>query len=107
MPLNGTREGLFSAIFPAVARKSGGLRPTVLMPNPFYQAYLAAAVAAGAEPVFLAAEAENGFLPDLGAIPEAVLARTAVFYLGLACQSAGLGRQSGLSGAGDRSRPQA
>jgi N-succinyldiaminopimelate aminotransferase len=81
MPLNGTREGLFSAIFPAVARKSGGVRPAVLMPNPFYQAYLAAAVAAGAEPVFLAAEAENGFLPDLGAIPEAVLARTAVFYL--------------------------
>jgi N-succinyldiaminopimelate aminotransferase len=81
MPLNGTREGLFSAIFPAVARKSGGGRPAVLMPNPFYQAYLAAAVAAGAEPVFLAAEAENGFLPDLDAIPEEVLARTAVFYL--------------------------
>lgn len=81
MPLSGTREGLFSAIFPAVARKSGGGRPAVLMPNPFYQAYLAAAVAAGAEPVFLAAEAENGFLPDLGAIPEEVLARTAVFYL--------------------------
>lgn len=81
VPLNGTREGLFSAIFPAMARKSGGARPAVLMPNPFYQAYLAAAVAAGAEPVFLAAEAENGFLPDLDAIPEEVLARTAVFYL--------------------------
>lgn len=80
MPLNGTREGLFSAIFPAVARKSGE-RSAVLMPNPFYQAYLAAAVAAGAEPVFLAAEAENGFLPDLGAIQEEVLARTSVFYL--------------------------
>lgn len=81
MPLNGTREGLFSAIFPAVARKSGAGRSAVLMPNPFYQAYLAAAVAAGAEPVFLAAEAQNGFLPDLGAIPEEVLARTSVFYL--------------------------
>jgi len=82
MPLNGTREGLFSAIFPAFARKSGGgVRPAVLMPNPFYQAYLAAAIAAGGEPVFLAAEAENGFLPDLDAIPEDVLARTAVFYL--------------------------
>jgi N-succinyldiaminopimelate aminotransferase len=81
MPLNGTREGLFSAIFPAVARKSGGVRPAVLMPNPFYQAYLAAAVASGAEPVFLAAEAQTGFLPDLDAIPEAVLARAAAFYL--------------------------
>ena len=81
MPLNGTREGLFSAIFPAMARKSGAVRPAVLMPNPFYQAYLAAAVSAGAEPVFLAAEAENGFLPDLTAIPGEVLSRTAVFYL--------------------------
>jgi N-succinyldiaminopimelate aminotransferase len=81
IPLNGSREGLFSAVFPAMARKSGIERPLVLMPNPFYQAYLAAAIAAGAEPVFLAAEAENGFLPDLDAIPQDILARTAAFYL--------------------------
>lgn len=82
LPLVGSREGLFSVIFPAVARKNvGGARPAVLMPNPFYQAYLAAAVAAGAEPVFLAAEAATGFLPDLDALAPDLLARTAAIYL--------------------------
>ncbi len=83
LPLNGSREGLFSAIFPALARAKtpAGERPAVLMPNPFYQAYLAAALAGGAEPVFLAAEADTGFLPDLDRIAPDVLARTAVLYL--------------------------
>ena len=81
LPLSGSREGLFSAIFPAAARKPGVLRPAVLMPNPFYQAYLAAAVAGGAEPVFLAAEAESGFLPDLDVIPSDILSRSIAFYL--------------------------
>ncbi len=81
LPLCGSREGLFLAIFPAMARKANATKPAVLMPNPFYQAYLAAAVGGGAEPVFLAAEAENGFLPDLDAIPADILSRTAAFYL--------------------------
>jgi N-succinyldiaminopimelate aminotransferase len=38
LPLNGSREGLFSAIFPARARKPAIERPAVLIPNPFYQA---------------------------------------------------------------------
>ncbi|MGH6865921.1 MAG: aminotransferase class I/II-fold pyridoxal phosphate-dependent enzyme [Methyloceanibacter sp.] len=52
LPLNGSREGLFSAIFPALARKPSLARPAVLIPNPFYQAYAAASAAAGAESVF-------------------------------------------------------
>lgn len=79
LPLAGSREGLFSSIFPALARRPLA-RPAVLMPNPFYQAYLAAALAAQAEPVFLPATASTGFLPDLDAIPPETLARTAVFY---------------------------
>jgi aspartate/methionine/tyrosine aminotransferase len=81
LPLNGSREGLFSAIFPALARKGSVARPAVLIPNPFYQAYAAAAAAAGAEPIFLASESGHGYLPDLDAIPEAVLSRTIAFYL--------------------------
>jgi N-succinyldiaminopimelate aminotransferase len=82
LPLTGSREGLFSVVFPAVARKLGGAgRPAVLMPNPFYQAYLAAAIAGGAEPVFMDAEEENGFLPDLAALAPDLLARTAAMYL--------------------------
>jgi N-succinyldiaminopimelate aminotransferase len=80
LPLNGSREGLFSAIFPALARKEAA-RPAVLIPNPFYQAYLAAAVAAGAEPVFLPARKETGFLPDLDALDAETLGRAAAIYL--------------------------
>jgi aspartate/methionine/tyrosine aminotransferase len=80
LPLAGSREGLFSLIFPALARISVQ-HPAVLMPNPFYQAYLAAALAAQCEPVLLPAGAETGFLPDLDAIPRETLARTITFYL--------------------------
>ena len=81
LPLNGSREGLFSAIFPALARKLSTHRPAVLIPNPFYQAYGAAAAASGAEPIFLPGTAATGFLPELEAIDEALLKRTIAFYL--------------------------
>jgi aspartate/methionine/tyrosine aminotransferase len=81
LPLNGSREGLFSAIFPALARKSRVERPVVLIPNPFYQAYGAAAAASGAEPVFLPSTAETHFLPDLDTIDEALLERAVALYL--------------------------
>jgi len=81
LPLNGSREGLFSAIFPALARKPSTVAPAVLIPNPFYQAYAAAAAASGAEPHFLPSAAGTGFLPELEAIDEGLLKRTVAFYL--------------------------
>jgi len=81
LPLNGSREGLFSAIFPALARKPAIKKPTVLIPNPFYQAYAAAAAASGAEPHFLPSTTDAGFLPDLEAIDESLLERTVALYL--------------------------
>lgn len=81
LPLNGSREGLFSAIFPALARKPKIDRPAVLIPNPFYQAYGAAAAASGATPVFLPSTAEADFLPKLEAIDEALLERAVALYL--------------------------
>lgn len=84
LPCNGSREGLFYAAFPAVARKSlDGRRPAILMCNPYYQAYLGAALAAGAEAVFLDATEETGHLPDLDALERDgdLLARTAAIYL--------------------------
>ena len=80
LPLCGTREGLVSALTIAIARK-GADRPAVLMPNPFYQAYYAAALTSRIEPVLLAASAGTGFLPDLDALEPALLDRTAAFYL--------------------------
>ncbi|GAB4229178.1 MAG: aminotransferase class I/II-fold pyridoxal phosphate-dependent enzyme [Methyloligellaceae bacterium] len=81
MPLCGTREGLFYATFPAIQRRPDIERPVALIPNPFYQTYAASAHCAGAEPVYLPAGAESGFLPDLEAIDPALLERTAVLYL--------------------------
>jgi N-succinyldiaminopimelate aminotransferase len=81
LPVAGTREGLFSIAFIAVPEHKAGQRPAVLMPNPFYQCYAAAALAAGAEPLYLPAVAETGFLPDFAAVDEATLARTALVYL--------------------------
>jgi N-succinyldiaminopimelate aminotransferase len=81
LPCNGTREALFTVALLAVPPAVGGQKPVVLMPDPFYQVYAGAAVMAGAKPVFVAATAEGGFLPDFAALPEDVLARTALAYL--------------------------
>jgi N-succinyldiaminopimelate aminotransferase len=80
--LNGSREGLFLAAI-AAARFIGGRRgrPAMLIPNPFYAAYAAGAVAANCEPVYLPATAATGFLPDLDALPEELLARTVAFFI--------------------------
>jgi N-succinyldiaminopimelate aminotransferase len=80
--LNGSREGLFLAAI-AAARFVGDRRgrPAMLIPNPFYAAYAAGAVAANCEPVYLPATAATGFLPDLDALPEELLARTVAFFI--------------------------
>lgn len=81
MVLNGTREGLFNAAVALCPEAKGGKRPVVLMPNPFYQVYAVAALAMGAEPVYVPATAATGFLPDYAALPREVLDRTAIAYL--------------------------
>jgi len=80
--LNGTREGLFLAALAAknwVTPRPG--RPVVLIPNPFYAAYAAGAIAADCEPVYLPTTRETGFLPDLDVLGEDLLARTVAFYI--------------------------
>jgi len=82
-PINGSREGLFFAILPAVGRKHVDGKPAVLIPNPFYQAYLGAAYGSNSEPVFLNATDATGNLPDLDALERQpdLLRRTVAFYL--------------------------
>ena len=85
--LNGSREGLFLAAIAATRWVGGGKtdgrsgRPAMLIPNPFYAAYSAGAIAADCEPVYLPATAATGFLPDLDALPEELLARTVAFFI--------------------------
>jgi len=82
MPCAGSREAIFHVALASVPEWQGkGERPAVLIPNPFYHCYAGAAAIAGAEPVFLPATRETGFLPDPEAAPEAVLRRTALAYV--------------------------
>ncbi len=82
-PLNGSREGLFFAILPAIGRKRVEGRPAVLLPNPYYSVYIGAALAVNAEPVYLDATDETGHLPDLDALSRdtELLSRTVALYL--------------------------
>ena len=84
--LNGTREGLFLAgiaarNYAASRAATSGAKLAVLIPNPFYAAYSAGAIAADCEPVYLPATAATGFLPALDALNDELLARTVAVYL--------------------------
>ncbi|HJU30981.1 MAG TPA: aminotransferase class I/II-fold pyridoxal phosphate-dependent enzyme [Hyphomicrobiaceae bacterium] len=83
LPVNGSREGLFFATLPAVGRKTFPGRPAILLPNPFYQAYLGGTYTANCEPVYLNATADTGHLPDLDALARdtELLRRTAVLFI--------------------------
>jgi N-succinyldiaminopimelate aminotransferase len=81
LPVAGTREALFLIAAIVVDGSAEAAPPAVVMPNPFYQVYFGAAVMAGAEPCYLPATAETGFLPDLDALPAGVLERMRMIYL--------------------------
>ena len=78
LPVNGTREALFSLVQTVV---DPGDMPIVITPNPFYQIYEGAALLAGATPYYLNATAATHFAPELDSIPKAVLDRTQVLFL--------------------------
>ena len=67
LPVNGTREAIFSFTQAMVDRTRNAL---VISPNPFYQIYEGAAFLAGAELKLLATEAEHGFIPDYSQVSE-------------------------------------
>jgi aspartate/methionine/tyrosine aminotransferase len=81
MALNGTREGLFNSCLALCPEQKNGRKPNILIPNPFYQVYAVATLAANATPVFVSAHKENGFLPDYASLGEDVLNDTAIAYI--------------------------
>jgi N-succinyldiaminopimelate aminotransferase len=81
IPTAGSKEGVYVISTIATPQEKGGGKPVTMLPNPFYQAYLGAVVLSGAEPVFVNADAANGFLPDFDKIEEAIWKRTAIVYL--------------------------
>lgn len=78
LPVNGTREALFAFAQCVVDRAPA---PLVVMPNPFYQIYEGAALLGGAEPHFLNAKAESGYLPDFDRVPDQVWQRCQLLYV--------------------------
>jgi N-succinyldiaminopimelate aminotransferase len=80
LPVNGTREALFSFVQAVVSQRTNPA-PVVAMPNPFYQIYEGAALLAGAEPVFLNTTVDNRFQPDLDSIPTETWKRCEVLFL--------------------------
>ncbi len=78
LPVNGTREALFSIAQCLVNPVPGAL---VAMPNPFYQIYEGAALLAGATPLFIPGTAETGHLPDYRSVTPDQWARCQALYL--------------------------
>jgi N-succinyldiaminopimelate aminotransferase len=81
LPVNGTREALFSFVQAVVSTGGTQAKPVVAMPNPFYQIYEGAALLAGAEPVFLNTTSGNRFQPDLDAVPAEIWKRCEILFL--------------------------
>ncbi len=81
MALNGTREGLYNAAMALCPEQKNSQQPIILCPNPFYQAYMVAALSVGAQPHFVPATAVTGHLPDYSGLPSDVLNRTAMAYI--------------------------
>ncbi|MBB4305207.1 aspartate/methionine/tyrosine aminotransferase [Rhodobium orientis] len=84
--LAGSREGLFSAAITARDRaaeriRANGARPAILLPNPFYHAYAAAAHTLELEPVFIESGPDTGYLPDPDTLSPDLLDRLVAAYI--------------------------
>ncbi len=78
LPVNGTREALFSFAQCVIDPSS---KPVVLIPNPFYQIYEGAALLAGAEPVYYDCTVVDGDIPALWDIDVNVWNRCQLLYI--------------------------
>ncbi|MFQ5469584.1 MAG: succinyldiaminopimelate transaminase [Gammaproteobacteria bacterium] len=78
IPVNGTREALFSFAQCVVDHRE---KPLVVIPNPFYQIYEGAALLSGAEPWFINTTEDTKWLPDFDSVPDSVWARCQLLYI--------------------------
>lgn len=79
LPVAGTREALYLIAQTVITPGQG--KPLVLLPNPFYQVYVGAAVMAGAEPTFVPGHDGPASVPDFTTLPDDVLSRVKLAYL--------------------------
>ena len=74
--LIGSKEGI--AHFPLAFVDKGDV---VICPDPAYPVYSIGAKFAGGEPYFVPLREENGFLPDLGSIPDEVARKAKIIWI--------------------------
>ena len=80
LPVAGTREALF-AFTQALVNTTETDQPLVVCPNPCYQIYEGAALLAGADTYYLNCNSDDGFVPDLDAVPETIWQRCQLLQL--------------------------
>ena len=85
LPVNGSREALFAlaqtVVDPQPAGTPSDAGPLVICPNPFYQIYEGAALLAGAQPYFVAADPARNFAQDWDHVPAEVWSRTQLLFV--------------------------
>ena len=84
LPVNGSREALFALVQTVIDPGPAGnpdTAPLVLCPNPFYQIYEGAALLAGAQPHYVAADPAHNFAQDWDSVPLAVWQRTQLVFV--------------------------
>lgn len=79
LPINGSREALFS--FTQVVVDGGRPGARVICPNPFYQIYEGATLLAGATPYYAASDPARNFAVDWDAVPESVWQDTQLIFV--------------------------
>ena len=80
LPVNGTREGLFS-FAQTVLDPERSPPPLVMLPNPFYQIYEGAALLAGGRCRYLPCDEANSYVPDLDAVSASEWDQCAMLFL--------------------------
>lgn len=81
LPVNGSREALFSLTQAVVNPTQSGNDPIVISPNPFYQIYEGATLLGGAKPYYVPNTAENNYAADWDAVPVDVWAQTQLLFV--------------------------
>jgi N-succinyldiaminopimelate aminotransferase len=79
LPVNGTREALFSFAQAVIDRTRS--HPTAVCPNPFYQIYEGAILLAGATPYFMNTLPDDNSALNVDRLPQDVLKRTQLIYV--------------------------
>ena len=81
LPVNGSREALFSLTQAVVNPTKSASNPIVISPNPFYQIYEGATLLGGAKPYYVPNTAENNYAADWDAVPADVWAKTQLLFV--------------------------